>query len=203
MEYREIWKKYNVSTILILPVLTSIIENIKTKTNNEYSIHSLFVYCGLINCYLYRKTETSGQFLYLVFDKQKLTNTELFINNPYATLLDILINSKYFSNIITKNDNIIIQMKIDPLYLNDVLLISQSLYSKVSDLYKELLILKGNKVKINDSTMNYLVLKNIPAKIVYKNEKLEKVLQEICNHHEKIKGELFVEFEKYRETLMI
>lgn len=201
MQYRDLWLKYTVSTVLILPLFSDIIKNIRTKNNNEYSIHSLLVNCGLVNAYLYRKSDLSGKNLYLLFKEEKLTQTQLFINDPYESLLDILLNCKYFVNIYSKDEFIIIKLQINDEYLDDVKTITKSKYSEVSILYKNILLLQGNKVKSIDNTVNYLILKNIPAKIVHKNEKLEEALKEIINHKGNIDGEYFVSFEKNRETL--
>jgi len=203
MQYKEIWEKYTVSSILILPIFSDIIEKIINKNNEQYSIHSLFYNCGLINCFLYRKSDTSGKYLYLLFEKKKLTQTEIFVNNPYESLLDILLNCKYFNNVYQKNDKIIIKLSINDDYLKDVKIISESLYSTVSNNYKSKLILEGNKIKSINNDINYLILKNIPAKIVYKSKKLEQVLQDIINYKEPIDGEYFVMFRKERETLDI
>lgn len=203
MQYKDIWEKYTVSSILILPIFSDIIKNLKTRNDEEYSIHSLFYNCGLINCYLYRKSETSGKYLYLLFEKDKLLKTELFINKPYETLLDLLLNCKYFINIYQKIDNIVIKLEIDDIFSEDIKIITQSNYSKVSDIYKSRLLLEGRKIKSVNDDINYLMLKNIPAKIVYRSEKLEKTLQEILQYNNKIDGEYFILFKKDKETLVI
>jgi hypothetical protein len=203
MQYKDIWEKYTVSSILILPIFSDIIKNLKTRNDEEYSIHSLFYNCGLINCYLYRKSESSGKYLYLLFEKDKLLKTELFVNKPYETLLDLLLNCKYFVNIYQKVDNIIIKLEIDDIFSKDIEIITKSNYSKVSNDYKSKLLLEGRKIKSVNDDINYLILKNIPAKIVHRSEKLEKTLQEILEYNDKIDGEYFVLFKKDRETLVI
>jgi hypothetical protein len=203
MQYKDIWEKYTVSSILILPIFSDIIKNLKTRNDEEYSIHSLFYNCGLINCYLYRKSESSGKYLYLLFEKDKLLKTELFVNKPYETLLDLLLNCKYFVNIYQKVDNIIIKLEIDDIFSKDIEIITKSNYSKVSNDYKSKLLLEGRKIKSVNDDINYLILKNIPAKIVHRSEKLEKTLQEILEYDDKIDGEYFVLFKKDRETLVI
>lgn len=204
MSYRELWGRCTVSTVLILPIFSDILKNIRsTKSNVEHSIHGLLFSCGLINAFLYEKDVKYDNSLKLLFYKDELINTRIYINKPFPTLFDLLINSKYFKKIVVVDEFIVIYLDIDHKWDNDIRKIIQSQYSKVSEDYKELLVLKGLKVLSNDEVINYLFLKNIPAKIVYKSEKLESVLQEILCYDEPIDGEYFIKFDNSRETLHI
>ena len=82
MELEKIWKTYNISFILILPLFKNIIQHIKTKNNYNVSIHSLFCEYGLINCYLLNsKSEYDGH-LKLVFSKNKIL--KVFVCRSYV-----------------------------------------------------------------------------------------------------------------------
>ena len=59
MEYREIWNKCTVSTVLILPIFENLLGNITTLNNEKYSIYSLFYNCGFKNAYLYTDKDSS------------------------------------------------------------------------------------------------------------------------------------------------
>lgn len=202
MIYRELWNKCNVSTVLILPIFSNLLKNIRSTDNNaEYSIHGLFYDCGLINAYLYEEDVSYDNTLKLLFNRETLMNTQIFINKPIPTLFDLLVNSKYFKKVKVDGDFIVIYLKIDGKWDNDIKEIISSNYSKVSEKYKELLLLKGSKVLSTNKVIDYLFLKNIPAKIVYKSNKLEDVLKEIFSINEPIDGEYFIKFNFFNETL--
>jgi hypothetical protein len=202
MIYRELWNKCNVSTVLILPIFSDLLKNIRSTDNNaEYSIHGLFYDCGLINAYLYEEDVSYDNTLKLLFDRETLMNTQIFINKPVPTLFDLLVNSKYFKKVKVNGEFIVIYLKIDRKWDNDIKEIISSNYSKVSEKYKELLLLKGSKVLSSNKVIDYLFLKNIPAKIVYKSNKLEDVLKEIFSFSEPIDGEYFIKFNFLNETL--
>ena len=187
---------------MILPLFSDIIKNVRSKENNaEYSIHGLFYDCGLINTFLYEEDKPFDGTLKLLFDKKTLMNKEIFINKPIPTLFDLLINSKHFVKV--KNDDpfIIVYFKIDKKWLPDINLITSSNYSKVSEDYKKSLLLSGKKVLSKSKVIDYLFLKNIPAKIVYKSDKLEDVLKEVLSYNDKIDGEYFIKFNVLNETL--
>jgi hypothetical protein len=200
--YRDLWNKCNVSSVLILPIYSDILKNIRSLENNaEYSIHGLFYDCGFINAFLYEENVSFNDTIKLLFNKDELMNNKLFINKPFTTLFDILINSKYFKGIKNKEEFVIVYFKIDPKWKKDINFIISSNYSNVSEEYKKLLLLKGTKVLSNNKVIDYLFLKNIPAKIVYKSNKLENVLKEILCYNDDIQGEYYIKFDINRETL--
>lgn len=202
MIYRELWNRCNVSSVLILPIFSDIIKNIRSSDSNaEYTIQGLFYDCGLINAYLYEEDVAYDNTLKLLFDKEVLLNTEIFTNKPINTLFDLLISYKHFKKIKTDNNFIIIYFEIDSKWNSDINHIVSSNYSKVSEEYRKLLLLKGVKVLSKNKVIDYLFLKNIPAKIVYKSNKLETVLKEILSYNEEIKGEYFIKFNILNETL--
>jgi hypothetical protein len=202
MIYRELWNKCNVSSVLILPIYSDILKNIRSLENNaEYSIHGLFYDCGFLNAFLYEENISFNDTIKLLFNKDELMNNKLFINKPFTTLFDILINSKYFKGIKNKEEFVIVYFKIDPKWKKDINFIISSNYSNVSEEYKKLLLLKGTKVLSNNKVIDYLFLKNIPAKIVYKSNKLENVLKEILCYSDDIQGEYYIKFDINRETL--
>lgn len=203
MEYREIWNKCTVSTVLILPIFENLLGNITTLNNEKYSIYSLFYNCGFKNAYLYTNEDSSGDFLYLLFDKNNLNNTVLFINKPFYGLLDVIINCKYYQRIISRKKEIILVLKIPENFKDDINKIVNSNYSEVSEDYKNLLKIEGKVVKSNDEHINYLILRNIPARIVYRSEKLEKILRDLLDIQGELHKELFEEFNKKIETIKI
>lgn len=203
MEYREIWNKCTVSTVLILPIFENLLGNITTLNNEKYSIYSLFYNCGFKNAYLYSDDDSSGDFLYLLFDKNNLNNTVLFINKPFYSLLDLIINCKYYQKIISRKKEIILVLRIPEKFKDNINKIVSSNYSEVSEEYKNLLKIEGKVVKSNDDHINYLILRNIPARIVYRSDKLEKILRDLLDVKGELHKELFEEFNKEIETIKI
>ncbi len=212
MTYRELWNKCTVSSVLILPLFNDILSNVKSKeANAEYSLQGLCYDNGLINCYLFEKVDDNyDRTLKLLFKKYELCNNEIFLNKPLPTLFDLLVNCKYFSKINIKEDEVIIYLSIDHKWDNDINKIINSRYSAVSEEYKETIKYFGTKVNSKSEVIDYLFLKNIPAKIVLKHKSLEEVLREILSPESKYKkdkfleeidGEYFVEFDKIKESI--
>lgn len=206
MELEKIWKTYNISFILILPLFKNIIQHIKTKNNYNVSIHSLFCEYGLINCYLLNSKSEYDGYLKLVFSKNKVLTNDLLdkIDKPVASLLDLLISSKYFYTLKELENYVIIYLKIDDCWKKDIMHIMNSEYSKVSEEYKEFITYKGSYIMSDDDIINYLYLKNIPAKILIKHESLHEIIRKIFNIDKSFElDEVFIQFSKEKESLII
>jgi hypothetical protein len=207
MELERIWKNFNISFILVLPLFKDILENIKTKQGYSISIHSLFYEYGLLNCYLLNNNSKYTGTIRLLFEKSKILESTLVnnIDKPVNSLLDLLINSKYFYDIKNYEKYIIIYLKIDKIWEKDIYQIMKSNYSKVSQEYKNRILYKGEYELINDSTINYLYLKNIPAKITSKHKSLENDIKNLFKISSEIEvQELFPEFnENNKESINI
>lgn len=207
MELEKIWKNFNISFILVLPLFKDILNNIKTKQGYNISIHSLFYEYGLLNCYLLDSNSKYTGTIRLLFEKSKILESTLVnnIDKPVNSLLDLLINSKYFYNIKNYEKYIIIYLKIDEVWEEDIHQIIRSNYSKVSQEYKNCILYKGEYELINNNTINYLYLKNIPAKITSKHKSLEDDIKNLFNISSELEiKELFPEFnENNKESINI
>lgn len=206
MELEKIWKTYNISFILILPLFKNIIQHIKTKNNYKVSIHSLFCEYGLINCYLLNSKSEYDGYLKLVFSKNKVLTNDLLdkIDKPVASLLDLLISSKYFYTLKELENYVIIYLKIDNYWEKDITHIMNSEYSKVSKEYKEFITYRGSYVMSDDDIINYLYLKNIPAKIIIKHESLHDIIKKVFKVDKSFRlEEVFIGFSKEKESLII
>jgi len=206
MELEKIWKTYNISFILILPLFKNIIQHIKTKNNYNVSIHSLFCEYGLINCYLLNSKSEYDGYLKLVFSKNKVLTNDLLdkIDKPVASLLDLLISSKYFYTLKELENYVIIYLKIDNHWEKDITHIMNSEYSKVSKEYKEFITYKGSYVMSDDDIINYLYLKNIPAKIIIKHESLHDIIKKVFKVDKSFQlEEVFIGFSKEKESLIL
>lgn len=145
---REIWNKFNVSTILILPLFHNIISNIRSTKNEKLNILGFFIENGLINTYLFNHWYRNEEYhtLSLLFDSEKINNT-LIIKQKYPSLLDIIINSEEFLGLTTMDNNVLLTLKINPKWSDDINKIVDGLYSETSNEYKKEIIFKGS-VKI-------------------------------------------------------
>lgn len=208
MEIEKIWKNFNISFILILPLFSNILNNIKSRDGYKLSVHSLFYQYGLKNCYLLNsKGEYTGH-IRLLFDKKSILDSTLFnaINKPINSLLDLIINNKYFYNLKVFDNDVIIYLKIDKKWEKDIQKIINSQYSQVSNEYKETVLYKGDYQLTNNNIINYLYLKNIPAKILIKHDSLQKDIKNIFNYNKTKYGELdevFPKFNNSKESLNI
>lgn len=200
---REIWNTYNVSTILILPLFSHIIDNIRTNKNEKLNIIGFLLENGLVNTFLFNSRSNSKYYtLTLSFTEELVINT-LNIKQLYPSLLDILINSKEFEYIFHKDGKVNIVLKIDNKWDSDIANIVASRYSHVSNEYKEAILFKG-VCKDSGPISNYIHINNIPARIVYKSKKLENVLIDLFYEPKDkaaINGEYYELFDKVKETI--
>lgn len=204
MEVEKIWNKFNISFILVLPLFKDIVSNIKSKDNHNISIHSLFYEYGLINCYLLNNSSRYDKCLRLVFNKKTIIDCDLLdkVDKPVANLLDLIIGSEYFYTLKDIDNYIIIYLKIDSKWDKDIKLIMKSQYSKVSSEYKDYVTYAGYYQLLSDDIVNYIYLKNIPAKILLKHQSLQDIIIEIFNIPKNSDlPEVFPEFSRVKETL--
>ena len=209
---REIWNKFNVSTILILPLFYNIISNIRSNKNEKLNILGFFIENGLINTYLFNYYYRNENYhtLSLLFNSEKINST-LIIKQKYPSLLDIIINSEEFLGLTNLGDNVLLTLKIDPKWDYDINKIIEGLYSEVSDGYKKEIVFKGSVKDSKDEMANYIFVNNLPARIVYKSKKLEDALLEIfTDRNDKVKdvknyleGEYYENFNKFKESINI
>jgi len=206
MEIEKIWKNFNISFILILPLFNNILNNVRTKDGYRLSVHSLFYQYGLRNCYLLdHKGEYNGC-LRLLFDKKSILNSTLYnvINKPIYNLLDLLTSYEYFQDLKVLDDSIIIYLRIDDKWDKDIDKIMDSKYSLVSEKYKDTILYKGDYHLTDNAVINYLYLKNIPAKILVKHDSLQKNIEHIFNYNTELYGkldEVFPKFDNFKESL--
>ena len=206
MELIKLWTKVNISNIIVLPLINKILKNIKTRNNTNISIQGIFYEYGLLNSYLLNSLSKYTNNLRLVFDKKKLLESNLVdkLNTPLTSLLDIIVNSEYIESVKEYPNHIVIILKIDDKWSNDIRHIINSSYSLVTSEYKDAITYKGNYILQDDDAINYLYIKNIPAKIAGKHASLEKSIREIFNIDDKvILDELFPQFDVKKETFLL
>lgn len=177
---RQIWKKYNVSTVIILPLFWDITTNIISSNKKHNGLRIPFIQLcieyGLKNTYLYKNKKFTGN-LYLVFDKKEFNKDKKLTTSKYKSMCELLLDCNYFSEIEITSDEVIIGLEIPKRFLGDIIVIEQGMYSKVSPVYKEEIKIKQKLVPITSNELAmYISKKNLGYSI--------------CNRHILIKQEL-------------
>lgn len=200
--FEDLYTKYNVSFLFVLPLFKDIINNIKDKSNRKYNIHGLFCDCGLLNTYLLNSTGEFNNIFTLVFDQKTLLNVTLTdkMNVKVYNLLDLLTNYKYFHNIKNIDDKIFIELVIDKKWNEDIKLIMSSSYSKVSSTYKKEIVNDGRYILSEKENITYLYIENIPAQIMHKTEVARDIIKRLFNIQKIEMEEYFNSFSHKKET---
>lgn len=201
----NIFKTYNSSFVFVLPLFKDILSNVRSIKKQKFNIHGLFCDYGLINTYLLNsKGEYDGK-LRLLFNANKLVNANLEnkLDSLSYNLLDVILNSQFFENILRFEDKVIIELKINKEWEEDVKKIMESSYSLVSKKYKDYILNDGKYLLSSDKNINYLYIDNIPAQIVNKTEMMREEIIKTFNlegNNQDIK-EYFNQFLIEKETL--
>lgn len=193
MKLREIWKKYNVSTLLVLPIYSDICKNSKLILDKRVVIPfiQLCLECGLEQTYL-EEDRFILKFDSKVIDKNELTETTGF------SLAEAIIGSDFFAEILAEG---VFSLSLPQKYLNDLNLIRDSKYSKLSLEYKRKLMISQESVAIlSNELSNSIVIYNLPYSIVVRAKHLRKELSNALNISESIMdSELYSKFDKNKE----
>lgn len=175
MRVVDVWKRSNISTLLILPIFDDILEGV---TNREKPVVPLtliqlaFEY-GLDKAYLFANDDISMEHLYLEFNERVLTNLNL-TNSPYYSFSERLICCRYYDSVKRIDDRIIFCLSIPKEYEEDIKLIAQGKYSRVSKTYKKKLMVKVGMIPTwNNMLGRFIVKNNLPLAIVTKQRYLK------------------------------
>lgn len=199
----------NISTIMILPTFQSILDeyNNKKSRNAIYTVVTLFYEYGLMNCYLYDSLENDHNLtLKLVFNKEKLMTKIIDNKKSYFSLFDIITLSTCFVKLENLNEEeVVIYLKIDKKWEEDIKLIEQSNYSKVSNEYKECIKFEPNKrIELSSNKdANTIVLENLAANIAYKTQNLINAVNKLYDTNVTDISEIYKKFDKNIETIII
>lgn len=197
---RNIWKKYNISTIMILPIFKDITKNIKNKTGAiQFPFIQLCLEYGLINTYLYKRGKFDNK-LYLRFKKEEFIKNKKLTNSKYTSLCELIIDCNYYANLEMVNDDIIIGLHIPVEYLPDINLIIEGKYSKVSDQYKQEININQANVPVSyNPEIIYIMTMNLAYGISMKSNIIKKDLEKEFKVIITNKEELFEKFNKEKE----
>lgn len=193
--------KLNVSTLLVLPLL----EGVQGKLRYQKSITTqvpllqLAFESGLEKTYLYNKMSKEDNCIHCLFN-HNVTRPLKFTTKPWASLNEILLSSPNFRDFRMHNDLILYSLEIPKEYLDILDLIQDSKYSALPESFKEALYPKAKEyVPLRSDMGNFLTGRNIPKKIVNKDDRL---IQEICQFLQiQNAPEGFKKFDPLEETI--
>ncbi len=179
--FDKLWKSYNVSMILVLPLFKKLTERLKTKSNYKLNIQGIFHDAGMINTFLLNENGIYDSTLYVLFDKDSLLSYKLYDSkrDEIGSLLEYITSSEFYKDSIILNNKILISLHIDKIWEDDINKIINSEYSQVSLQYKEQCKYSGIYLKNKNKNINYLYISNMPAKILFKHKLLENLIKNL------------------------
>jgi len=162
MTLEDLWSKYNVSTVFILPLYDRITKNIKaSSTNVEYPFFQLCIEYGLINTYLLQDKKYQNRIV-LKFDKKVYARDKKLTNSNYYSMQEILVDSPVYDKLTVDDKYVYIYLIVNHKWNDDVKLIMEGKYSEISLDFKNEIKLKqaeipaisGNELAIFSTSMN-------------------------------------------------
>jgi hypothetical protein len=200
---REIWRKYNVSTIMILPIFWRISKNINSKKEDiHFPFLQLAFEYGLINTFLY-KNKKDNNTLYLLFDKQQFITDKQLTKSPYYSMCELLLDCEYYDSLEMYNDYVLFGLKIPEEYLDDIEKITEGKYSLVSEKYKEELHFKTKTSHIpytDNKTAIYIIKYDLPFAVTVKGIRLKDELDEVMKIDLSTDMEFYSKFNPEKEN---
>jgi len=199
----DVWKRVNITTILIAPLLNDMMKGTKTKSN-RFIIPFLQIAdeYGFRSSYLYTEKETSGDTITLVFDKRVLHDKKL-TNSPYKSLSARMVDYKHFKYVRHYDDCGIITYTFDiPECLHDdIKKIINSKYSTVSKKYQNIIVIKEEHIaKWSNSLGLFICQLNLPFGVTKKTKSVKKAITDALNCDIPDDNEFLSTFDKNRET---
>ncbi len=199
---RDVWKKFNVSTILIAPLFDEITNNVFAKYNQKLKIPfiQLCIEYGLKNTYLYKNKKHDGC-LYFVFDKRDFISDRQLSTSCYKSMCELLTDCKYFQNLEITSEEVIIGLTIPEKFLIDIIVIQEGAYSKVSEEYKKKLRITQTHIpKTPNDLARYVARSNLGYCIVSKHPSVKASLEKLLKTTLK-DGEYYEKFSEKKENL--
>lgn len=211
MLIRDIWKKVNASCVLVLPLYNKSINKFThTAQNLPYMFQQICFDFGLQNTYLYNDINRCDKptHLHLVFDSQALSAPlksnlkEHGVNSKYYSLSEAIIDCDYFEDCFMYNGVTVFSLRIPEEFKEDIILITESKYSKVSSKYKEYISPIVGRVFKRSSELGYfLVKKTIATKVVKQSKVLKDELSLLLNTEIDKSFEYYEEFKPDKERV--
>lgn len=201
----DIWKKYNISLILVLPLLYEITNNINIKHyETQHPFMSLAMKYGLINTYMLNENNEFNNSLFIKFDKKEVMSNKNITNSSLLSFNDLVISSDYFIDIQFIDDYIIYEMKLPDKYENDFELILDGKYSSLSDEYKKEISYKERNAKMPKSWEGddkYIIINDLGYAVSKKANKIKNWFQDYFGETPDDDKEYYIKIHKDNERL--
>ena len=172
----KIWRTFNTSCLLVLPIYSRILKDNAYKKNKNIKIPfiQLCLELGLIQTYL------EDDYI-LLFDKKKVMSEDLIIDSNSTSFSEIIISCEYFQKMVYVDDEYIAySLSIPDNYKTDIRFIKNSKYSKVSKEYKSELLITQNKImNLSNKLSNSITSYNIPYGVVSRSKHIGKSIIDI------------------------
>lgn len=205
MHIKNLWRKVNISTLLILPLFSDMTEDTYAfKSKVKFPLIQLAYEYGLLQTYLYSEFDKRPHRLHLVFDRKTVIQNMVLTDGQYYSLSEMLIDYKFFNSLLLKSDYIVYTYTIPRYWRADVSKIIDGRYSEVSLRCKETLRIKDRfptQPFVTNEVGHFIVEKNLPYAIVMKAKKLREDIEDIIKQPIPQTQEYFDKMDLRRETL--
>lgn len=180
---RNIWKNFNVSLVMVLPLFWKITDDIRWKREKKikYPFMQLAFEYGLLNTFLYRDSKFTGN-LYLLFDREIFNRSMTVTDSKYYSLCELLVDCEYFNGLEVHNDYIVVLLRIPDKFHNEINTIMRGKYSELSSEYKDELYFKKKFSfipKSDNETGVYIITNDLAYAISIKAQHLRDQLEDI------------------------
>ncbi len=179
---REIWKTFNVSLVMVLPIFWAITENVFSKREKiKFPFVQLALEYGLLNTYILREGRYRNK-LYLLFDKEKFSKDKGITLSKYFSMCELLMDCEYFSSVEVFTDYVVVGLDIPEKYTKDIKMIELGSYSSLSKEYKNEIYFKNkisNYPNGESKFAKYIIANDLPYAIAIKDVVLREELLDI------------------------
>lgn len=202
---RDVWKNFNVSLVMILPIFWQITDNVFSKREKiKYPFVQLALECGLLNTFILRDDKYNGK-LYLLFDKEKFNSPQNITLSKYYSICELIVDCKYFYSIEVTTDYVLIGLTVPKEYVHDIDKILNGDYSKLSKAYKDELYFRKRIAHYPNGENKYgtyIIANDLAYAISIKDVGLRDELKDIIGYDVHV-DEYYPAADKKKENLTI
>lgn len=209
---REVWKNYNVSCVMVLPLFNTITDDIRYKNtaHTGYPFTQLCIDYDLEDTYLYAdESKEFDGYLYLCFNSDLVTKNLSLTNSKYYSLFEMIVDSGFYSsdNLIKISDSgkIIIPLKVPKRFYKDIKKIEKSQYSKLSKAYKNEIKIKCKRIPqlegVISSIGSYISKSDLAYAISVRGIHVKEELEKFLNTKIHLDSEVYPVLNKNNEVL--
>ena len=182
---RDVWKTFNVSLVMVLPIFWEITNNVFSKREKiKYPFNQLVLEYGLIDTFLLKNGKFDGK-LYLLFDKEQFVSNKNVTLSSYFSICELLVDSSYFGSIEIFNDCILVGLNVPDKYHMDIRTILSGSYSTLTSEYKQELYFRKRIERYPSGTnklAEYIIANDLAYAISIKDIQLRDELKDIIGY---------------------